>query len=199
MANIDNTTLWANNPVKFDEITAGLIFGQQDEECRTPGVIYARSRNGIPHDKIEKLSAIHPDITFYAEHSFEFDMYCKVWTIEYKAGESKEIKVEPSYMFCYEPGCNPASFEESVPCYAELEAKIVAFFKRLDVQVEGQNGLKIDWCQEEVTVTVEHDGYRMQATKHEHEIDNLKLFKSHIKTVEWQEVGNSTPDDNLPF
>lgn len=199
MANIDNTLLWSDDPAKFDEITAGLTFNQGDNEMREPGKLYFRCRGRIPHEAIKEFSAKHPDMTFYAEHSFEYDWWSEVHTVEYKAGESRQIGLKPAYSFISEPGQDLDALMQDVP--KELEAKATEIFKRVDRVInDPDKGMFIDWCKDEITVTVEHDGYRMQATKIMNEVGGIKLFKAHeIKNVEWRQIHDTTMIDGLPF
>lgn len=195
MANIDNTTLWSDNPAKFDEVTRNLEFERQRDIYREPGKIYLETAWGVPRDEIKALSAQHPDITFYAQHSFEHSWHDTIYTVEYKAGEKeKVIKAEPSYIM-------PIMDEiaKQVPCYEELEKKLIEVFERLDVEVTDDDGNKaINWADAEVTATVEHDGYKMQAFKYHSMVEELKVYKARkVETTEWEEVG--VEDSDLPF
>jgi len=195
MANIDNTRLWSDNPEKFEEITKELKLGQQDPIERKWGELEVRTAWGVPHKQIQELSANHPDMTFFTEYSFEYAWWDTNYYLEYRGGEHRVIKAIPNHVM-------PDKIEGEAPCIGELEKKLLAVFRRLDVEVTLEDGDKtIDWCPAgEVTVTVEHDGYEMTGTKHHTCIDNVKvrrakLFVEHV----FQSGIDPLSDENLPF
>lgn len=192
MANIDDTTLWSDNPEKFDEITRNIELGQRDELYREPGKIYLSTAWGVPVEKIQQLADQHPDMTFWAKHSFEYNLYDTLYTVEYRAGEKERvIRVEPGYMIADISD----EIKAQVPCYGVLEEKLMAVFKRLDIEVTNDNDSKaIDFVDADVTVTVEHDGYKMQAKKYFNNVDEIKFFEARkIENTTWIEL----PD--IPF
>jgi len=194
MANIDNTVLWSDNPEKFDEITKGVEFIECRLEDREPGSVYLRSRGKVPHEEIEAFSAVHPDMAFYAEHSFECTLWDTIWTVEYKKGASKVTKATANYM----ETVVPEKIKEQVPCYDDLYRKLYKIFARLDPEHEDPHQ-GIDWCESEVTVNVEQDGYRLQATKAGQMVDDIKAFKKKVVEREvWDEV-TGEDDDGILF
>lgn len=192
MANIDHTTLWSDNSEKFDELTRNLEFKRGRSVDREPGKIHIRTAWGVPHDEIKELSKQHPDMTFYATHSFEADWYCNIYTVEYKNGADEVIKAEPGYMW---EDVNE-TIKSSVPCYDVLQEKLLTIFKRLDIEKDNpENGKHIDWVDGEVCITVEHEGYRMKAIKTGYRVDILKVSKARkVETIEWGEI-----NDDIPF
>jgi hypothetical protein len=199
MANIDNTTLWSDNPEKFDEITRNLKFSRQRDVWREPGKIHAGTAWGVPVDEIQRLADQNPDMTFYAKHSFEHSWHDTIYTVEYKAGEKERvIQAEPSYMTTVVPD----EIKAKVPCYEELEKKLMDVFRRLDVEVTNENGDKgIDFVDADVTVTVEHDGYRMQAKKYFNNVDEIKVFEARkIEDTKWVELAKDEEwAEDCPF
>jgi hypothetical protein len=195
MANIDNTKLTSDNAERFDEITQNLTFKNEHYIDREPGVIFVRTAWGIPHEKIKELSGNYPDMTFHAEYSFESVMWDTIHHVQYKAGEDEVMNLEPNYMHT----AIPEHIEKQVSCYEELLEKAMDVFKRVDVVKDDEKGDKfIDWCDADVAVTVEHDGYKMQATKSYSQIEKIQCFKAReTTTVDWLPVRDEI--DDIPF
>jgi hypothetical protein len=188
MANIDNTTLWSDNKEKFEEIIKDTGFDYTPCQHQEPGKFQFSTRNGVPYSGIKKLSAQHPDITLWATFSFEHSWHDTLFTFEFKNGEGKSIKAEPNYMLSEDEYHTKAE----VHCYDELEKKFLSIFKRLDIEIQDADGDKvIEWIDAEVTVKVEHEGFKMQGTKLRSQIDDIKIFKARkVETVEWDEISN---------
>ncbi len=195
MANIDNTTLWADNQEKFDEITAGIAFPRQRHLEREPGKLFLQTAWGVPHEEIRELSAKHPDMALTAIHSFDHSFHDELFTVEYNAGQDRVLKVEPSYMV----DCVPEEVKKRVPCYEVLEEKLFEVCKRLDVEREDpEKGKFVSWVQAEVTITVEHGGYKMRATKSGHSIEDVSFMKAvEVKETRWEPVTEN--GDEVPF
>ena len=195
MANIDNTRLTSENAEQFDEITKNLTFKNQHYINRAPGEIFVRTAWGVPHKEIKALSEKYPDITFDAEYSFESVLWDTIHHVQYKAGENKVMNLEPSYTHI----SLPEHIEKQVKCHEKLLEKAMDVFKRVDVVKDDEKGDKfIDWCDADVTVTVEHDGYKMQATKSYSQIEKIECFKAReTTTVDWLPVEAEIND--IPF
>lgn len=197
MSNINTTKLWSDNPEKFDEIITGINFFNMTEITKKPGevIIYTASR--IPHDEIVEISAKHPNMTFLAEFSFEYEGHDTIYRKKYKNGEYQTVKISPGYCLSHAS----VSIKESVPCYDVLKNKLISLFERLDIERHDDNGICfIDWVETEVTATVEHNGYRMQATKQRNFINDIKLYKSHkVEKIEWWRVNEDQDVPPLPF
>ena len=197
MANIDHTILTSDNAERFDEITKNLSFENEDSVQREPGELYIRTRWGVPHRDIKALSEKYPDITLKAVFSFEYDRHSEIQHVQYIGGKDEVIDLERGYM-------RPVmeELEKTVPCYDELLNKAIEIFERVDVLVDDpEKGKSIDWCDAEVTVVVEHDGYKMSVKKYSSSIEEIQCFKAReIKSVEWSEIKESDVDTNsIPF
>lgn len=195
MANVDNIMLTSDNSERFDEITKEFKFKGERSIEREPGKIFVRTIWGIPRDEIKELSKKHPDMTFYAEHSFECSMWDTIYHVNYTAGKDEVVDAEPSYMWPTQE-----QLEKEIPCYKELLDKVIEVFKRVDIVVDDPNGggKCIEWCEAEVTVVVEHKGYRMRAKKNLSQIEEIKCYRAReTKTVEWDAVIGTAGD--FPF
>lgn len=195
MANIDNTVLTSDNAERFDEITKNLNFKGTRSIDRSPGEIFVRTSWGVPHEEIKELSAKHPDMIFHAIHSFEFNTWDTEYHVDYTAGEDEVVNAVPGYMWPVQE-----QLEKEVPCYKELLDKVIEVFKRVDIVVDDPNGggKCIEWCDAEVAVTVEHEGYRMRAKKNLSQIEEIKCYRAReTKTVEWDAVIGTAGD--FPF
>ena len=203
MANIDNTILTSDNAKQFDEITKGITFKGERNIERRPGQIFIQTSQGVPFQDIQKLSNENIDIIFSAKYSFESELWGTVYHVKYRAGEDKVVDAEPNYMWPVKDW-----HEKEVPCYNELIDKIKRIFEQVDIVVDDREiqeemqefflishyvgGKKIEWFEGELTIVVEHDGYKMSATKMGSQVDDIKCFKAkEIKTVEWEEISDS--------
>ena len=195
MANVDNTTLTSNDANRFDEITKNLKFEKAYFMSREPGVIIAQTAWGVPHEEIIALSAKYRDMTFNAVFSFESERYETEYHVQYNAVKFEVIDVEPGYLVPLKK-----DIRAQIPCYDALLDKATEVFKRVDIVVDDpEKGKYIDWCDSEVTVLVEHYGYKMRARKHRSIIDDIECFKGREdKEIKWDEVKNNEIPD-IPF
>ena len=185
MGNIDMTVLTSDDTTKFDEITADLTFATEVSIHREPGKIIVDTAIGIPNGEIADLSEKNPDITFLAEYSFMSELYDSIHKVQYKAGKSELIEILPCY---WAPGSS--AIKEKVPCFDELLEKVKIIFERLDVVVDDpEAGKSIDWCDDEVRVSIEHNNYRMKATKRHSFIEDIECFMAReTKNMEWEKI-----------
>lgn len=191
---INFTKLWSDNPDKFDEIITDINFFNMTDITKESGQTIISTADRIPHDEIVEFSIKHPDITFLADFSFEHETYDTIYREKYKNGKYQTVKISPGYCLSHVS----VSIKESVPCYDLLENKLISLFERLDIERQVDNDRSfIDWVETEVTATVEHDGYRMQATKRRNFIDDIKLYEAHkVENIEWWRVHE---DLDVPF
>jgi hypothetical protein len=185
MSNVDRTVLKSNDAVRFDEITKDIEFQNQISLHRIPGEIFVESAWGVPHEEIKKLSKKHPDMVFKAAFSFEDHMYDTKYHVEYKVGKDEVVDAEPSYTFPV-----LVHIEMPVLCRESLVKRVEEVFKRVDPVVDDpEDGKRVDWCDAEVTVDLENDGYRIRAKKQRNVIEDIQVFKAREKKgVEWIEI-----------
>lgn len=186
MSNINYTTLWSDNPGKFDEIMKDISFRDSTVVKRETGKIHINTAWISSHDDIVELSFKYPNIIFFAAYSFESFEHDTLITVKYKNGKDTELKVEPRYCLQFPS----EEIRNNVPCYDILEQKLIDVFRRLDIEKQNEYGERIvDWVDAEITASVIYDGYKMTGTKHHHQIGDIEVQKE-IKVIKilWEDV-----------
>ena len=186
MANHTQTILWSDNPEKFDEITKDIELGLSWVDGLEPGSLLITTQRWSPGGQIIELSEKNPEITFFAEYTFDSDNNNTIFKFQYLSGKEELIDIMPNYFYPPES----ESITEQAPCYDKLLQKLFDVFRLLDVVAEDSEGIKhINWVDAEVTASVVLDGFKLTGTKIDHIIDDLQLYREvRIESEEWVRV-----------
>jgi len=192
MANWNKILLTSDNDKRFDIITKkkqfNSNFATKGIYRSTPGTVYLRSANGIPHDDIKELSIQNPDMTFKARYSFEHNVFSVVHVVQYCAGKYEVIDIDHNYSIAsrtqYEKGVKrEISNEQAIG----LLEQAIEIFKRIDIKKRDSEGnlIDIDFYMPLVVVTVHLDEFEMKASKRGFIIGELRIGKKEESMSFW--------------
>lgn len=202
------TTIWSDNDELFRKVTKdwapedASITGRRDTNGKACIFTYAE---WFPRKAIERLSAVHPEMTFTARNSDDYNPNAsRDYFYEFKAGEGKLVNVQANYAWPVFEGINDT--QASVPgsiqvpdkaTVGRLEEIITEVFRRIDVTTGEGEKMNVNFYDGEVSVTTECDGWKMKATKSGSYVFDVKLYRK-IASIGWVKL-NQNIDDDIPL
>lgn len=150
----------------------------------------------VPSEIIKKVSQQFPNDVITCDYSFENNGYSEIYTFEYSHGDEKEVDIKPGYFY------KPIPLNNEIERDAILE-KAISFCRKLDTTKKDKDGtLFIDWFNEKVCFTFEHDSkdgkkYRIEATKEFNEL-RFNVYEGHVK-YDWWKISNNAVGADVPF
>ncbi len=206
--NYAGMALWSDNNELFKEITKDWQPGnissidQFDKDGKACIVITAQY---LPFVALEKLSALHPEMTFMASCHFDHEAWEREYLYEFKAGDERFVRVEANYFWPVLKGTNEG--QDSVTgsmglpdkkTVNRLRTKIEEVFRRIDVITGEGEEMDINFYEGEVSVTAEDGDWKMKATKMRSQVNEVKVYEKKCRYV-WEEVHPSfdVDDDTL--
>ena len=94
MSDYNKTRLECSDSEKFFAIMMKNSFFNSEMQFSN-NVAYIESRNRLPEKEIEIISKEFPELIFTAEYSFEDEGWETTHIVEYKNGESREVRCIP--------------------------------------------------------------------------------------------------------
>lgn len=98
MSLVNHSTVTTNNHEVRDIILDSLRGATNGMDVEGITVI-ATGRGDEIHNKLEVISKEYPEVTVRAKHTLSINRHEKVYSVEYKNGESKTVKEEYNYLF----------------------------------------------------------------------------------------------------